>query len=264
MTRRVRLLLLLIVVALLFGITRCERPRTPDWNEPVRVSVHPHAVDSRVDTARALERLDQGRLNAISAFFATESGRHNPRIDQPFVIELGAPLNEAPDVPPENGGILARLRWGLSLRWWRWRFAGPAFNPDIVVIARFSGGHPEGQALHSIGSASLRLVITNLPSAAEHADYGLVVLAHEILHTVGANDLYDPATGLPLFPSGYAEPNRQPPYPQVQAELMAGRIPVAPGRAVQASHLEQVRIGARTAREIGWLDRRDPSMLRTD
>jgi len=36
---------------------------------------------------------------------------------------------------------------------------------------------------------------------------------------------------------------------------MAGRIPVAPGRAVQAMTLDHTRIGRRTAREIGW--RRD-------
>jgi len=35
---------------------------------------------------------------------------------------------------------------------------------------------------------------------------------------------------------------------------MAGRIPLAQGRAVQATRLEQVVIGAVIADEIGWLD----------
>ena len=42
-------------------------------------------------------------------------------------------------------------------------------------------------------------------------------------------------------------------YPQELAELMAGPIPVQPGRATQAMDLAQTLIGPRTAREIGWL-----------
>ena len=37
-----------------------------------------------------------------------------------------------------------------------------------------------------------------------------VVIAHEILHTLGASDKYDPETLAPLFPIGYAEPDREP------------------------------------------------------
>ena len=50
-----------------------------------------------------------------------------------------------------------------------------------------------------------------------------VVIAHEILHTLGASDKYDPATRAPLFPIGYAEPEREPRFPQEFAEIMAGR-----------------------------------------
>ena len=35
-----------------------------------------------------------------------------------------------------------------------------------------------------------------------------VIVAHEILHTFGATDKYDPATTQPRYPDGYAEPGR--------------------------------------------------------
>ena len=58
-----------------------------------------------------------------------------------------------------------------------------------------------------------------------------MVIAHELLHTLGASDKYDPQSLAPIFPDGYAEPDRQPSHPQRMAEIMAGRIPVAEGRA---------------------------------
>ena len=59
-----------------------------------------------------------------------------------------------------------------------------------------------------------------------------VVIAHEVLHTLGATDKYDPATLAPHYPAGYAEPDREPRHPQVFTEIMAGR------RAVDAHNFE--------------------------
>jgi hypothetical protein len=80
-----------------------------------------------------------------------------------------------------------------------------------------------------------------------------VVLAHEMLHTLGATDKYDLQTTLPIFPDGYAEPNKNPRYPQESAELMAGRIPVSEKRAEIPDDLTQCTVGAATARELKWL-----------
>jgi hypothetical protein len=79
-----------------------------------------------------------------------------------------------------------------------------------------------------------------------------VIIAHELLHTVGATDKYDFATNLPRFPDGYAEPERTPRYPQAFAEIMGGRIPVSEIRADIPVTLDQTLIGAATAAEIGW------------
>ncbi len=78
-----------------------------------------------------------------------------------------------------------------------------------------------------------------------------VVIAHELLHTLGATDKYDPLSALPRFPEGYAEPQRTPRHPQALAEIMGGRIPVDDRRATIPDTLEQTRIGPRTAVETG-------------
>jgi hypothetical protein len=77
---------------------------------------------------------------------------------------------------------------------------------------------------------------------------------HEILHTIGASDKYDLASGQPLHPTGYAEPERRPLFPQRYAEIMAGRIPVAENEARQAESLARVIVGPATASELGWAE----------
>jgi hypothetical protein len=80
-----------------------------------------------------------------------------------------------------------------------------------------------------------------------------VVIAHEILHTLGATDKYDPASLAPLYPAGYAEPDLQPRYPQRLTEIMAGRYAVDETTFEMPESLTDVRAGDETAREIRWV-----------
>ena len=73
------------------------------------------------------------------------------------------------------------------------------------------------------------------------------------MHTVGASDKYDPKSGQPIYPDGYAEPKLNPRYPQSKAEIMGGRIPVCNKEASIPWSLKQVTVGPQTAIEIGWL-----------
>ena len=79
-----------------------------------------------------------------------------------------------------------------------------------------------------------------------------MIVAHELLHTLGATDKYDFADNLPLYPEGYAEPDKQPLYPQGFAELMAGRLPISSNQADIPAGLIETLIGSKTAMEIGW------------
>ena len=80
-----------------------------------------------------------------------------------------------------------------------------------------------------------------------------VVFTHELLHVLGATDKYVMNTGEPIFPEGYAAPDRTPLFPQTHAEIMGGRIPVDPQTSRMPGSLEQCRIGKITAEEIGFL-----------
>jgi hypothetical protein len=82
-----------------------------------------------------------------------------------------------------------------------------------------------------------------------------IVIAHELLHTLGATDKYDPGTGAPLFPIGFADPSQTPLYPQGEAEIMAGRRAVSPQDAEMPASLKAVVVGPATALEIRWTNR---------
>ena len=86
-----------------------------------------------------------------------------------------------------------------------------------------------------------------------YAKQNLVVATHELLHTLTATDKYDLNTGLPIYPDGYAEPDKQPRYPQGFAELMGGYVPINETKNTIPASFDQTLIGAKTAREIGWL-----------
>jgi hypothetical protein len=97
------------------------------------------------------------------------------------------------------------------------------------------------------------MAVTHLYAGDEAAGSNQVVVVHEFLHTLGATDRYDPATGQPLVPDGLADPLLEPRYPQRAAEIMAGRIAVSASEAEIPPGLRDTTVGPATAREIGWL-----------
>jgi hypothetical protein len=80
-----------------------------------------------------------------------------------------------------------------------------------------------------------------------------IVFTHELLHVLGASDKYILSSGEPIFPQGYAEPNKRPLFPQQRAEIMGMRIPINSFSSVMPDSLDQCKIGRQTAEEIGFL-----------
>ena len=78
-----------------------------------------------------------------------------------------------------------------------------------------------------------------------------MVIAHELLHTLGATDKYDPVNNAPLFPDGYGDPRQVPLYPRVAELMAAGHVSAASWE--QPSGLDEVLIGPATALEIRWI-----------
>jgi hypothetical protein len=139
------------------------------------------------------------------------------------------------------------------MRFWAWRVdAPPGPAPDIKLFLLYHDPATSPALPDSLGAQKGLFAVAHLFADTTMDGSNDTVIAHELLHTLGATDKYDLRTALPISPDGYAEPAREPLYPQSLAELMGGRIPVSSTAATTPESLQQVMVGAKTAGEIGW------------
>lgn len=250
-TLRIAILLGILLVA---AVTTCEdRMRSTRWREPLFVSIYPIAADDSPVTRSYLAVLDAERFKPIDRFFAREAARYHLQTDEPVRTRLRAQLPDRPPQRPPDAGLVATALWSLRLRYWAWRVSGHAREPeDIRLFVLYHDPALTPTVPHSLGlTKGLIGVVYAFASPAMNGANN-VVIAHEMLHTVGATDKYDAADDLPRFPQGYGDPLQKPLYPQLKAELMAGRRMLAPGKCEQASSLDEVVIGPMSAAEIRW------------
>lgn len=253
MFRKIRIALLLLVLAHVAIGGWLLRARTASWDVPLRVAVFPIAADGSAQTAGIVDGLSSDRFDAVEEWFAEEGKRYGVRLTRPVDVQLARRLAAMPPAPPYGGQALEVMLWSLQLRWWVWRHAdteGPA--PHVRLFLLYHDPRLTSAVPHSVGLREGMVGVVHVYADRGQAAQNLVVATHELLHTVGATDKYDPATNLPSFPDGYAEPARGPDAAQDYAEIMAGRTPVSPGRAEMPSGLDAALVGAATAREIGW------------
>ncbi|MDE2250790.1 MAG: hypothetical protein KGL25_05235 [Gammaproteobacteria bacterium] len=254
MWRKLRIAVLLVVLGLVAAGAWLDRLRTTSWEHTVWVGAFPVNADGSVAAAEYIAGLSADDLQPVSDFIAREARRHGVMIDAPIEIRLYPPLAEPPPPLATGAGLVTRALWSLRLRHYRAR-AVDGIERARPKIALFLLYHDPARAPvlpHSLGLQRGLTGVVQLFATRSQSAQNAIVTAHELLHTFGATDKYSPDGDEPLYPQGFAEPERAPRYPQRYAEIMAGRVPLAPGRQEMPADLSQVRVGAATAREIGW------------
>jgi hypothetical protein len=253
LVRTTILILILINVAVGTWLTRV---RSTSWEHPLRVMMFPINADGSSATAAYVAGLRQDAFQPIADFMRGEAQRYGVSVYAPVDVSLGAEISSRPPDPPFGGNALQVGLWSLKMRYWAWRhaeFDGPA--PDVRVFVLYHDPEQVTRVAHSLGLQKGLIGVVNAFASAEQGAQNNVIIAHELLHTVGATDKYDTRSGsnMPAYPDGYAEPEKDPPVPQEFAEIMGGRIPVSQDEAHIPESLDQVLVGAATAREINWV-----------
>lgn len=231
---------------------------TTNWEHPLWVEVHPINGDSSPQTQTYIERLEENDFDAVEEFFSREAQRFGLELEQPVRVLL-APRYEG-NLPELSAGASAidMLIWSLKMRWLATRLSWQSDRPrpDARLFAVYHDSK-EANVLERSGALRKGLIaVANVFADRSARGSNQVIFAHELLHTLGANDKYNPKDNTPLFPIGFADPNAKPLYPQRRAEIMAGRIPVGPLDAAMPASLKQVIVGPATAAEIRWRDLR--------
>jgi len=253
-TARISLLLLVLFIV---GMNTFMSGRwATDWNEPLWVGIYPINGDQEEHINNFIESLDETSFESIADFFTEEAEAHGLPLAEPFTIRLAPTVAEIPPAPPQSRNPLAVIWWSLKMRFWVYQndtfTDGP--SPDIKIFTIYHDSRVSNPLENSLG---MRKGLFGVVHA--YADYRLepknqVVIAHEILHTLGARDKYEMASQQPVFPEGYANPDRLPLYPQQVAEIMGSRIPLSKTQSAMPPNLNYTVIGKKTAREIKWIE----------
>jgi hypothetical protein len=251
--KQVRIFLLLGLL-LVVSVTTCQdRLRSTRWRVPLFVALYPIAADDSPTTHAYVAALDAERFRPIDRFFAREARRYGVSIEDPIKTRLRAELNERPPALSPGAEVLSRVLWSLKLRYWAWRVSGRVREPeDIRMFVLFHDPRLTPTMPHSLGLAKGLIGVVYAFAEPEMNGANDVVIAHELAHTLGATDKYDPASDAPRYPDGYGDPREIPLYPQQTAELMAGRRMLSATRWVQTDDLDEVVVGPATAFEIRW------------
>ncbi len=251
--RRLRILLLLGVLAAAASLTWLEQTMVRAWRAPLDVAVIPINGDGSPEAAETIRALRAGDFDDINIFLEREIARYGVKQSPAMQVTLLPELKEKPPVPPRDGSVLKTMFWSLQLRGWVYR-QSDAWLPQLGAVKLFVLYHApqDGVALeHSLGLQKGLIGVVHAFADPRQARQNNIVIAHELLHTLGATDKYE-AGGRPIYPQGYADPDLPPHLPRRQAEIMAGRLVDAAGQVVMPSSLEQCMIGAMTAYEINF------------
>ena len=254
MWRNIRIAILTAVLAGVAYGAWLDQRRTTSWEYTVRVGAFPVNADGSAVAAAYVEALNEAQLRPVSDFIAREARRYGVALDTPVDIRLYPPPATAPPVLAPDAGLVGRALWSLKLRRYRAQVIGniARSRPKIALFLQYHDPARSSVLPHSLGLQRGLTGVVHLFATRSQAAQNAIVTAHELLHTFGATDKYDPANDAPVYPGGFAEPLREPRYPQRYAEIMAGRVPLAPDRQEMPDDLSQVLIGPVTAAEIGW------------
>jgi len=255
MWKKIRIAILLFILFIVSADTYMTHYRAVSWDETLWVAIYPinNSNDPKID--RYISNLSNRNFESIEGFFKREADELGMAIDQPFKMMLAHSVQELPPPPPKQSSNMLQIGWwSLKLRYWAFSQDQSDFSPHIKVFVIYHPYEQDEELAHSLGMEKGMIGVVHGYAHREMEGKNNLVIAHEMLHTIGATDKYSLETGEPIYPDGYAEPDRSPRYPQRFTELMGGRTPVSESASVMPRSLWNVKLGEKTAQEINWLE----------
>jgi hypothetical protein len=254
--KTVRIALLLFILFFVAVSTWLTQARSTDWNNSLWVKLYPINADGSATADKFIASLEAEDFESIEEFIAREVTRYGRSLTRPVRIELGEPVREQPPAVGAGTGMLGVMLWSMKMRWWAARIGAgqDEIDPDVRIFVRYHSPEDHFVLENSVGLQKGMVGVVNAYAGSLQRGSNSVIIAHELLHTLGATDKYDPGSGQPVAPDGLAEPDREPLYPQRFAEIMGGRIALAHDDAVIPGGLRFARIGPLTASEIRLID----------
>ncbi|WP_312050438.1 hypothetical protein [Acinetobacter courvalinii] len=251
MWKNIRVAILLVV--LLVVAVNAYRDQNQDWNQPIHILLHPINADGRTTTQQYIRQLQQDDFAEVKQYLDKNSQQYRGQSSY-FMIQIGRELQQTPPKMSEQPSILNNILWSLKFRFYAWKqHQSGDGSPSLTLYLNFYDPKQSRELKHSTALERGRIGSVNLFASPKQAAQNNVVLVHELLHGFGATDKYNLNNGEPIFPIGYAQADQQPLYPQTEAEIMGGRIPLSEHKSKMPNDLNETVISILTAREVGWI-----------
>lgn len=254
MFRKLRIAILLLILVFVAMGAWFDRARSTDWNGTLWVAVYPIKADSSGAVDAYVGSLSGETFQSIEQFMTREAARYGISLERPVRMELYDRVNRLPPELKPGANVLSRIVWSLRMRYWAWRASSGQSRPqpDIRLFVLYHDPAISSSLPHSLGLQKGLLGVVHAFASDSMTGSNNIVIAHELLHTLGATDKYDLSNGQPKFPDGIADPERSPLYPQDRAEIMAGQRMVGEQQWDMPESLRDVVVGPKTAGEIQW------------
>jgi len=250
---RVGVLLAVLAAVVVYAVhdVRSRRARN-EWQRTLDVALV-IVCEPGVDAAAAAEL--RTRTPELARRLREEQARYRSAAPAPFAFVVYGPVPLEHSLPALGGeGLVDVARYAWDLRGFthdvdeRASVPSRGFDARLYLVVR----PPTDQALvEGISEHGGRVGIARAELDHATVDVALFVAAHELFHTLGAEDHYGP-DGRVRLPDGLADPGLVPRFPQPRAEIMARNRPVSATVEERPSTLDELGVGPSTAREIGW------------
>ena len=254
MFKAIRILLLLCVLIFVGLSAYTLDVNLRDWSKTKWVVIYPINGDGSKAASKYIANLKDTDFDAMRSFLNREASDYGVTLNETFKISLGPVLNNLPPTSPQHGAWYENAWWSLQLRFWASKIEDTLDGPpaDIKIFVEYYDPAKFSVLPHSVGMKKLSLAVVKGFASRKMTQSNNIVMSHELLHVFGATDKYETSSTLPVYPEGYAEPDRKPLYPQRKAEIMGGRIPESETKAKIPTRFKYVMVGPLTAKEIGW------------
>lgn len=188
MWRKLRIVILLLILATViqqFWLDKVDL----DWGRNFYVAVYPVNVDSSAKVSAYLRTLTTEDFEPVAEYFAEEAAPYKLGLRRPIELQLGAPVDEVPPAPPANGeGILSTIIWSLKFRIFAWTNSPEvSVKPDIRMYLLYHDPAAQAELSHSTALSKGRIGHVNLFGDSAYHQQNMVILAHELLHTLKIN-----------------------------------------------------------------------------